>query len=213
MMTRVTIFRKAILLAFLLPILLNASSVFVLKDDSLKPEATEMIDKIGNELLTKTRVNAYVLATDEAFPVGFNLVEYSEKFNDKMKDPFVLYIFAPNALITKNSESTGRVGLIDSSEEVKKLYDYEDVRDAGVDIIAVKDKNSISDKHNIGVLQAYSELADQIAEAKNIEMTTTIPNDTRLLISIIRVILLIGLVLVTWIYLIRPILYRKKRND
>jgi len=212
-MTSVTTFRKAILLAFLLPILLNASSSFVLKDDSLKPEATEMIDKIGNELFTKTRVSAYVLATDEAFPVGFNLVEYSKKFNDKMKDPFVLYIFAPNALITEKNKATGRVGLIASPEEVKKLYDYDDVRDAGVDIIAVKDKNSISDKHNIGVLQAYSELADQIAEAKNVEMKTTIPNDTRGLISVIRVILLIGLVLVTWIYVIHPILYRRKKND
>jgi hypothetical protein len=208
-----TTFRKAILLAFLLPLLLNASSSFVLKDDSLKPEATEIIDKIGNELFTKTRVNAYVLATDEAFPVGFNLVEYSQKFTDKMEVPFVLYIFAPNALITEKSKATGRVGLIASSDDVKTLYDYDDVRDAGLDIIAVKDKNSISDKHNIGVVQAYSELADQIAETKNIEMTTTIPNDSRWFVNIVRVILLIGLVLVTWVYLIRPIVYRRKKND
>jgi len=212
-MLKITHFRKAILLAFLLPILLNATSSFVLKDDSLKPEATEMIDKIGNELFTKTRVNAYVLATDEAFPVGFNLVKYSKNFQDKMNVPFVLYIFAPNALITEKAESTGRVGLIASSEDVKTLYDYDEVKNAGLDIIAVKDKNSISDKHNIGVLQAYSELADQIAESKNIDMTTTIPNDTRTLISIIRFILIIGLVLVTWIYVVHPILYRRKKND
>lgn len=212
-MTMSTTFRKAITIAFLLPLLLNASSSFVLKDDSLKPEATEIIDKIGNELSTKTRVNAYVLATDEAFPVGFNLVEYSQKFTDKMEVPFVLYIFAPNALITEKNKATGRVGLIASSDDVKTLYDYDTVRDAGIDIIAVKDKNSISDKHNIGVVQAYSELADQIADTKNIEMTTTIPNDSKWFVSIVRVMLLIGLVLVTWIYLIRPILYRRKKND
>jgi ATP-dependent Zn protease len=213
MMTITITLRKAIILAFLLPLLLNASSSFVLKDDSLKPEATEIIDKIGNELFTKAKVNAYVLATNEAFPIGFNLVEYSQKFTDKMEVPFVLYIFAPNALITQKSKSTGRVGLISSSDDIKTLYDYDDVRDAGLDIIAVKDKNSISDKHNIGVVQAYSELADQIAEAKNIKMSTTIPNDTRWLISIIRIILLIGLALVTWIYLIRPIMNKRKRSD
>lgn len=203
--------RKAILLAFLLPLLLNASS-FVLKNDNLKPEALELIDKMGNELLSKTAINAYVISTNEAFPVGFNLVEYSRTFEKKKNKPYVLYIFAPNALITEKSEITGRVGIIPSSEEISKLYDYSDVRDAGLDIITVKDKNSLEDKQNIGVIQAYSELADNIADAKDVEMTTTIPNDTRTLISILRVIVVLGLILVTWIYLIRPIVMRSK-ND
>ena len=203
--------RKAIFLAFLLPLLLNASS-FVLKNDNLKPEALELIDKMGNELLSKTAINAYVISTNEAFSVGFNLVEYSQTFEKKMNKPYVLYIFAPNALITKKHEITGRVGIIPSSEEISKLYDYSDVRDAGLDIITVKDKNSLEDKQNIGVIQAYSELADNIADAKDVEMTTTIPNDTRTLISILRVIVVLGLILVTWIYLIRPIVMRSK-ND
>lgn len=203
--------RKAILLAFLLPLLLNASS-FVLKNDNLKPEAIELIDKMGNELLSKTAINAYVISTNEAFSVGFNLVEYSQTFEKKMNKPYVLYIFAPNALITKKHEITGRVGIIPSSEEISKLYDYSDVRDAGLDIITVKDKNSLEDKQNIGVIQAYSELADNIADAKDVEMTTTIPNDTRTLISILRFIVVLGLILVTWIYLIRPIVMRSK-ND
>ncbi len=203
--------RKAILLAFLLPLFLPASS-FVLKNDNLKPEAIELIDKMGNELVEKTKVHVYVLSTDEAFPVGFNLVQYTEKYKSKMTVPYVLYIFAPNAVITEKSEITGRVGIIPSSKDIAELYDYSDVRDAGLDVITVKDKNTKEDKQNIAVVQAYSELADNIADAKDVEMETTIPNDTRILISILRVIVLIGLVLVTWIYLIRPIVMRKK-ND
>ena len=203
--------RKAIFLAFLLPLLLNASS-FVLKNDHLKPEAIELIDKMGNELLTKTTINAYIITTNEAFPVGFNLVKYSQTFNKKMKQPYVLYIFAPNALITPTNESTGRIGIIPSSKDVAELYDYSDVRDAGLDIITVKDKNTLEDKQNIGVVQAYSELADNIADTKDVEMTTTIPNDTRTLISILRFIIVSGLILLTWIYFIRPIVMRKK-ND
>ncbi|CAA6824113.1 MAG: Unknown protein [uncultured Sulfurovum sp.] len=203
--------RKAILLAFLLPLLLN-SSPFVLKDDTLKPEAIELIDKMGNELTTKTSINAYALTTNEAFPIGFNLVQYSKKYASKMSIPYVLYIFAPNARITEKSESTGRVGIIPSSQEVAKLYDYSDVRDSGLNVITVKDKNSKEDKENIGVVQAYSELADNIAHSKGIEMTTTIENDTRTMISFLRVILIIGLILVTWIYLLRPI-FMRKRND
>ena len=203
--------RKAILLAFLLPLFLNASS-FVLKDDTLKPQAVELIDKMGNELFKKTMINAYVITTNEAFSIGFNLVEYAKKYSDKMKNPYVLYIFAPNALITEKSEITGRVGIIPSSDEVKKLYDYSDVRDAGLNVITVKDKNSKEDKENIGVVQAYSELADNIADSKDIELTNTIPNDTRAIISVLRIILGFGLLLVTWIYVIRPFVMRKK-ND
>ncbi|CAA6805817.1 MAG: Unknown protein [uncultured Sulfurovum sp.] len=200
---------KAILLAFLLPLLLNASP-FVLKDDTLKPEAIELIDKMGNELRKKTTISAYVLTTNEAFPIGFNLVQYAKKHEANMTKPYVLYIFAPNALITEKSEITGRIGIIPSSKSMAELYNYSNVRDAGLDVITVKDKNSLEDKQNIGVIQAYSELADDIADAKNVEMTTTIPNDTRTIISVLRVILVIGLVLVTWIYLIRPMVIRKK---
>jgi len=201
--------RKAILLAFLVPLLLHASP-FVLKDDTLKPQAIELIDKMGNELLSKTNINAYVLTSNEAFPIGFNLVEYAKKYEAKMNAPYVLYIFAPKALITEKSEITGRVGIIPSSPAIKELYDYSAIRDAGLDVITVKDKNSIEDKQNIGVVQAYSELADNIADAKDIELTTTFPNDTRTIISVLEVILGFGLILVTWIYLIRPIVMRKK---
>ena len=154
-------------------------------------------------------INAYVLTTNEAFPVGFNLVEYSEKYVTNMTAPYVLYIFAPHALITEKTKTTGRVGIISSSDKVSELYDYSDVRDAGLNVITVKDKNSKEDKENIGVVQAYSELADNIASTKNVEMTTTIPNDTRMIIAVLRVILIIGLILVTWIYLLRPIFIRK----
>jgi hypothetical protein len=200
--------RKAILLAFLLPLLLNAS--YILKKDTLSPKAIELIDKMGNELATKTALHAYVLTTNEAFPIGFNLVEYSKQYEDKMTKPYAIYIFAPNAKITEKSETTGRVGIIPSSKEVRTMYDYDAVRTAGLDVITVKDKNSISDKQNIGVVQAYSELADNLAEAKGVELTTTIPNDTRTFISIFKVILYIGLLLVIWIYFIRPLIMRKK---
>ena len=203
--------RKAILLAFLLPLTLNAST-FILKNDNIKPQVVEIIDKIGNELLSKTSINAYVLTTNEAFPIGFNLVEYSKKYSTKMKDPYVLYIFAPNALITQKSEITGRIGIIPSSDELKKLYDYDAVRDSGLDVITVKDKNSKEDKENIGVLQAYSELADNIADAKNVELTSTLSNDTRIVVTVFKYIVFIGLILVTWVYLLRPLVMRRK-ND
>jgi len=199
---------RATLLAFALPLLLNATHI--LKDDILKPEVSKLINTMGDELASKTGIHAYVVATNEQFPVGYNLVEYSKKYESSMSKPYVLFIMAPWARIIENSDTTGRVGFIASSDEVKGLYDYNSVRDAALDVVTVKDSNSEEDKHNIGVLQAFSELADNIAEAKSVQMTTTIPNETRTMVWVLRIIIYIGSILVLWLFILRPIYTRIK---
>ena len=196
------------LLALLLPLLLNASHF--IQNDLINTKASKIIEDIGDELSSKTGINAYVIATNEHFPEGFNLVAYSKKFESNMSKPYVILIFAPNALITAKSEEKGRVGLITSSVELKSLYDSGDVKDATIDVVAAKDKNSKQDKYNIGVVQGYSEWADQIADAKGVEMTKTIRNETRTIIFVLQVLVIFGSMLVLWIFLIRPIYMRIK---
>ncbi len=198
------------LLALLLPLLLNATHIF--KDDILKPEASKLIEEMADELLSKTGINGYLVATNENFPERFNLVTYSKKYEASMSKPYVMLIFAPNAVITAKSGEKGRVALIPSAKKIEALYDKSDVMDATIDVIAVKDKNTIEDKHNIGVLQGFSELADQIAASKDVEMTTTLPNETRLVVGILEVIVLIGALLVFWMFMFRPLYMRIKNG-
>ena len=189
------------LLALLLTLLLNAT--YILKDDILKPEASKMVEEMGSELSSKTGINVYLIATKEPFKEGFNLVSYSKKFEKSIRKPYVLLIFAPYAVISEKSKQKGRVGFIPSSNEVRKLYDYDDVRAATVDIVAIKDKNSQEDKHNIGIVQGYSELADQIADSKGVELTKTLPNETTYIIVALKVLVYIGSVLVLWMFIFR----------
>ena len=196
------------LLALLLPLLLSATPI--LKDDILNPKAAELIETMANELSSKTGIHGYVVATNENFPQGFNLVAYSKKYEANVSKPYVMLIFAPNAVVTAKSEAKGRVALIPSSKDLMALYDRSDVMDATIDVIAAKDKNTKEDKFNIGVVQGFSELADQIASSKNIEMTTTIPNETRYIIKGLQVVVLIGTLLVFWMFIFRPIYMRIK---
>jgi len=198
------------LLALLLPFLLHATHF--IKNDLLNTEASKIVEDIGSELFAKTGINAYAIATNEHFPEAFNLVQYSREYESNMSKPFVVLIFAPNALITAQSQERGRVGLIPSSNEIKALYDEGDVKDATIDVVAAKDKNSKQDKYNIGVVQGYSELADQIADAKGVEMTKTLPNETRIIISILQVLVIFGSILVLWIFMVRPIVTRIKHG-
>jgi len=198
------------LLALLLPLLLNATPI--LKDDILKPEASKLIVQMADELVSKTGINGYVVATNENFPEKFNLVAYSKKYEANVSKPYVMLIFAPNAVITAASETKGRVALIPSSKDLTALYDKSDVMDATIDVIAAKDKNTKEDKYNIGVVQGFSELADQIADSKNIEMTTTLPNETRYIIKVLQVIVIIGALLVFWMFMFRPLYMRIKNG-
>jgi len=198
------------LLALLLPLLLNATHI--LKDDLLKPEAANLIEQMGNELFSKTGMNEYVVATNENFPERFNLVAYSKKYEANLSKPYVMLIFAPNALITKKSDQKGRVALIPSSPKVAELYNKSDVMDATIDVVATKDKNSKEDKFNIGIVQGFSELADQIATSKNVKLKTTLPNDTRTIIGYIKILVYFGALLVLWIFILRPIWVRIKNG-
>jgi len=198
------------LLALLLPFLLHATHFT--KNDLLNKEASKIIEDIGSELFAKTGINAYAIATNEHFPEAFNLVEYSRKYESNMSKPFVILIFAPNALITAKSKERGRVGLIASSDELKQLYSASDIKDATIDVVATKDKNTKKDKYAIGVVQGYSELADQIATTKGIKMTTTIPNDTKVIIRYLQYLVFLGSIFVLWIFLIRPIYIRIKHG-
>ena len=198
--------RASILLAtlalWMLPLLLNATHT--LKNDLLKIEAVQLIEEMGKELHVKTGVNAYVIATNEHFPERYNLVEDAKQYEANISKPYVLFIFAPYATITKKSQARGRVGIIPSSDVVRALYDYDKVRDAGIDIVAIKDSNTDEDKFNIGILQAYSELADSIATSKGVKLEKTIPDEMGTMVSILRVFIYVGTAILLWIFVLRP---------
>ena len=198
------------LLALLLPLLLSATHL--LKNDLLNIKASKLIEEMGNELFLKTGVNAYVIATNEHFPQKYNLVAYSKKYDTNMSKPYVLFIFAPYATIIKDADTRGRVGIIPSSKEVKNLYHYDDVRDAAIDVVAVKDGNTDEDKFNVGIVQGYSELADNIAASKGIKLEKTIPNDTAAVLNILRVLVYFGSIIVLWIFIVRPLVIRIKHG-
>lgn len=199
------------LLAFFLPLLLNATNF--IKNDFLTPEASKIVEDIGDELSVKTGIHIYANVTNRAFPQGFNLVEYSKKFENNLSKPFVILIFAPNAVITEKSGQRGRVGLIPSSQDLTSFYDSASVKDYAIGVVASKDKNTKQDKYNIGVVQSYSELADQIAKSKDVKMTKTIPNETEFIVGILEYIVFFGSFFVLWIFIVRPIIERIKHGN
>jgi len=201
---------RATLLALFFPLLLNATHI--LKNDLLKLEAVQLIEKMGTELRDKTGVHVYLIATNEHFPERYNLVTHVKKYEENISKPYVLFVFAPYATITKKSEARGRIGIIPSSDSVREMYNYDDVRDTGINIVAIKDSNTPEDKYNIGILQAYSELADNIAAAKDVTLENTIEDEMGTMVMILRILVYTGTFILLWIFVLRPFYMRLKHG-
>lgn len=186
-------------------VLVFSSSLFaspIIKDELLKPKAKEKIITMADELKQKTGINGYVITTNDALPRGTSMVEYAKKFEVNLNKPYIIFIFAPH---------NQRIGIIPSSPELRNLYEEKDVKDAAINVVKDEyDGNSVEAKYNIAVVQAFSELADQIAKAKGVQLTTTIPNETQWMVNFLRVFIYAGAIAVFWIFLGRPILRRIK---
>ena len=205
----------AILALSLLPLLLNATqlSTHLIRNDLLNLKATKLIETIGHELEEKTGLHAYIVATNEHFPERFNLVEYSKEYEAKLSKPYVLFIFAPYATIIAKAKERGRIGIIPSSQDIKNMYDYDKVRSAAIEVVSLKDSNTDEAKFNVGIVQAYSELADEIAHSKGINLTRTIPNEMGTMLTILRVLVYTGTLIVLWIFIFRPMWLKMKSRQ
>lgn len=196
-------FTRVALLALVVTSLSQGNSF--IKDELTKPAIKNEINKISDELDKKTGIKIFVIATNDTLPK--NLVEYTKQYSSNISKPNIILIFAP---------TTKRVGVVASSPEIQAMYNSSDVKDAFIGVVRDEgDGNTNEDKYSIGIYQSVSELADQIAKAKNVNMTTTIPNDTHYIVNILRVVVWCGALIVFWIFggqkLYRRIRYGKQQ--
>jgi len=181
---------------------LNANNI--LKDDFISPQAVQIVTDIITEVEQKLNVHIYLISSNEKLPPKANLFEYTKSYESNLSKPYAILVFIPRSQ---------RVGLIPSSKELSQYYDASEVKSALIDVVASADQNKLEDKYNIGIVQGVSELADQIAKHKGVELTKTIPNDTKEMISIFQYVVYVGTALVFWIFMFRPLLRRFKNGN
>ena len=188
---------RATLLLLLLTF--SISSKYLLNDHIITPKASEIIEKIGSELASKCDINAYVIATHDKLEREVNLYDCIKKYAKQLSEPYVALIFAPNSK---------RIGIIVSDKGLENYYDASKVKSFATRIIGSVDSNSMQSKYDVGVVQAYSELADEIARKRAVHLKNTIKDDDSILIKIVTWLVYLGSVLVFWVYFFRPIYMR-----
>jgi len=188
---------RGTLLALLFTFSLSAK--FLINDHLISPKAGEVIETIGSELQQKTGIYAYVIASNDHLAKRANLYEYVKKYTKALSEPWVALLFLPN---------DKRLGILVSDPKMKGWYDSGEVKKYAIDILRSADSNSLQSKYDVAMVQAYSELADELAAHRGVTLKHTIKNEGQWIIKIISWMVYLGAVLVFWVYFGRPIYMR-----
>lgn len=192
---------------FALLVLLFTSTIFanpIINDVFLKDKAKKIIVDISTELQSKTGINTYLYTTNDSIDRNVSLYEYAKKFDSNLSKPYIILIFAPN---------NKRIGIIPSSDDLKSMYDESEVKDNAINVVRDEDDgNKLEDKYNIAIVQSFSELADEVAKNKGVDMESVLPNDSHFMVNILRALVYIGALFVFWIFVGRGIYQRFKNG-
>jgi len=187
--------------SLLLPAFLNAT--FVLKNDiGLNEGAIAQVDRIGQELYELTGVEAFVVATNENLDRGKSAYDLIEDYIDESKDQIFL-LLAPKSQ---------RIHVLSKNEYLDKGVNKSKITSFAIGVIAARDNNSIVDKYAVGIVQSYSEIANQVAKLKNATLSSTLPNNTQNTVDFLRIIVYIGLVLILYAMFLRPFIDKRKQR-
>jgi hypothetical protein len=188
------------ILALLFPLFfLNAQ--FLINDHIVSPKAADFINKIGVELKSKTKINGYIITTNDELKRGVSVYEYVKKYGDSLQEPFVSIFFAPNSK---------RIHLIAKPKDLLSNLDKSEILDYAIKVIASEDKNTNQSKYDVGLVQAYSEMADEIAKFKGVELENTIHDSASWVLKIVNTLIIIGSLMVIWVYFVRPIIMKRR---
>ena len=187
------------ILALLLSISLNAK--FLINDHLISPKAADMIEKMGSELKEKSGFNAYLITTNDKIDRGVSVYDFVKRYKS-LEEPYIAIVFAPNSK---------RIHLISNPKDLKKKLDEDKILDYAIKIIGSVDKNSKQSKYDVGLVQAYSEMADEIASLKGVKLNSTIKSGGNWVLSIINTLIIIGSIIVIWFFFINPLIKKIKR--
>ena len=187
-----------ILLALLLYVV-NLNAKFLYNEYLVSPKASKVIENIGSELKSKCGINGYLITTNSKIERGVSIYDFLKEYKD-LRKPFVAIVFAPNSK---------RIHVVANPKELLKGLDKDKILDYAIKIIASKDGNSLQSKYDVGLVQSFSEMADEVAKSKGVTLNSTIKDSGHWVITILNILIIFGSLIVIWIYFIRPIFKRK----
>lgn len=203
------IYKLRILFLMLLSTVTLVANPYILTHDGLIDQrAQDKILEIGTEVKLKLGVNIYVDIKENN---GLNMSLSREKRIILMKNiekNMVKNLKTPYAVLTISVDQMYANILM--SDELKEIIDRDDILDGYViPLLASKDKNTLFAKTSAALLNGFAQIADSIANAKNIKLESSIGNEGKVAGTIWK--MLMYTLVLTGIILYIVIIMREKK--
>ncbi|QOY51933.1 3-dehydroquinate dehydratase [Candidatus Sulfurimonas baltica] len=220
------------LAALILTVLFNTSltAQYLYKDEVIfNPAFSEQIEKLGSELYQKTGISLRLIMLKE-LPNKMHIVEYEKELMKDFSEPTILLTF---------SEMDSKVDILASEPSLYKYFDkkqilspisspvqafvialmnmdFSDMTSGGtiLPLLAQKaKKGEILGKYSGSMFNGYADIAEQIAESKNVVLQNAVGNANQNSILLVKVlfygIIVYGIVL----YIKRKLYFIRKKNE
>jgi hypothetical protein len=183
-------------------------STILTQDGLLDPRAQIKINQIAQEVKKKLNVNIYLdIKETNGIKSSLSMKEkivqmrYLEnKIINKLKKPYVVLMISVDQMYAN----------ILMSEKMKTIIDKNDILDGYViPLLASKDKNTLFAKASAACLNGFAQIADSIAQSKNIKLISSIGSEGKTAGTIWKVFMYS--LVVTGILLYIVIIMREKK--
>ena len=185
---------------------------YILTHDGLiDSRAQDKILEIGNESKEKLGINLYIdikedngIDPKEKRDIRKTLMkEKEQEIVSKLEKPYAVLTISINQLYTN----------ILMSEDLKKIIDRDDILDNYViPLLASKDKNSLFAKTSAAVLNGFAQMADSVAESKNIKLESSIGSEGKTAGTIWKVFMYTLVVVGLFLYVVIILRERKYKK-
>jgi hypothetical protein len=191
------------------------NSYIISHDGLVDVRAQNKIFEIGNESKSKLHVNLYIDIKENN---GINPKEDRQIRQKQMKEKeqlIVQNLEKPYAVLSIAIDQLYANILM--SDDLKNIIDRDDILDNYViPLLASKDKNSLFAKTSAAVLNGYAQMADSIANSKDITLESSIGSEGKTASSIWKVFMYTLVVIGLFSYVViilRERKYKKGNNS
>jgi hypothetical protein len=133
------------------------------------------LSEMTNELYLKTGASI-VMHFKAQLPNG-DIIAYENNISAQLEKPYVLVVLAAKER---------KVDIV-VSEDLKKVIDKNKILNGFIiPILSAEDKNSFESKYSAAMLNGIAEIADEIADSKNIKLSSSIGSESRYFIQGLR---------------------------
>lgn len=170
---------------------------------------TQEVDKIGKELQEKTGIGLYVVVLKE-LPKGMSIVDYEKVVMQELPQPAVVLMLSD---LDKQIDILARpVELYDTFDKRQILSPFPSSGTI-LPILTMKSKKATTaEKFAAAVQNGYTDIAEQIADAKKVTLESIPGNSNKEVFNVLR-ILFYGFILYALFLFIRGQYAKRKRKQ